>query len=129
MYFFKVVVLGCMVERLKDKILDVDKMVDVVCGFDVYRDFFRLLEEVDYGRKGINIFLLFEEIYVDISLVRILKNVISVFVFVMRGCNNMCFFCIVFFIRGRERLRFVDLIVREVEEFWEVGVKEVIFFG
>lgn len=129
MYFFKVVVLGCMVERLKDKILDVDKMVDVVCGFDVYRDFFRLLEEVDYGRKGINIFLLFEEIYVDISLVRISKNVISVFVFVMRGCNNMCFFCIVFFIRGRERLRFVDLIVREVEEFWEVGVKEVIFFG
>ncbi|CAL9027165.1 unnamed protein product [Prunus brigantina] len=125
----KVVVLGCMAERLKDKILDADKMVDVVCGPDAYRDLPRLLEDVDYGQKGINTLLSLEETYADISPVRIAKNSISAFVSVMRGCNNMCSFCIVPFTRGRERSRPVESIVREVAELWEEGVKEVTLLG
>ncbi|XP_010432179.1 PREDICTED: CDK5RAP1-like protein [Camelina sativa] len=125
----KVVVLGCMAERLKDKILDSDKMVDVVCGPDAYRDLPRLLEEVDYGQKGINTLLSLEETYADISPVRISENSITAFVSVMRGCNNMCAFCIVPFTRGRERSRPVESIVREVKELWEAGVKEVTLLG
>ncbi|KAF2312351.1 hypothetical protein GH714_034326 [Hevea brasiliensis] len=118
-----------MAERLKDKILDADKMVDVVCGPDAYRDLPRLLEEVDYGQKGINTLLSLEETYADISPVRISKNSISAFVSVMRGCNNMCSFCIVPFTRGRERSRPVDSIVKEVAELWKEGVKEVTLLG
>ncbi|XP_004512089.1 CDK5RAP1-like protein isoform X2 [Cicer arietinum] len=125
----KVVVLGCMAERLKEKILDADKMVDVVCGPDAYRDLPRLLEEVECGQKGINTLLSLEETYADINPVRISKNSISAFVSVMRGCNNMCSFCIVPFTRGRERSRPVDSIVREVAELWKEGVKEVTLLG
>uniref|UniRef100_A0A2P2JIG5 CDK5RAP1-like protein n=1 Tax=Rhizophora mucronata TaxID=61149 RepID=A0A2P2JIG5_RHIMU len=125
----KVVVLGCMAERLKDKILDADKMVDVVCGPDAYRDLPRLLEDVDYGQKGINTLLSLEETYADITPVRVSKNSISAFVSVMRGCNNMCSFCIVPFTRGRERSRPVDSIVKEVAELWKQGVKEVTLLG
>ena len=125
----KVVVLGCMAERLKDKILDSDKMVDVVCGPDAYRDLPRLLEEVDYGQKGINTLLSLEETYADISPVRISKNSVTAFVSVMRGCNNMCSFCIVPFTRGRERSRPVESIVREVAELSKEGVKEVTLLG
>ncbi|MBA0672715.1 hypothetical protein Goklo_007396 [Gossypium klotzschianum] len=125
----KVVVLGCMAERLKDKILDADKMVDVVCGPDAYRDLPRLLEEVDYGQKGINTLLSLEETYADISPVRISKNAVTAFVSVMRGCNNMCSFCIVPFTRGRERSRPVESIVKEVGELCKEGVKEVTLLG
>ncbi|KAK2426840.1 CDK5RAP1 protein [Trifolium repens] len=125
----KVVVLGCMAERLKEKILDADKMVDVVCGPDAYRDLPRLLEEVEYGQKGINTLLSLEETYADINPVRISQNSISAFVSIMRGCNNMCSFCIVPFTRGRERSRPVDSIVREVAELWKEGVKEVTLLG
>ncbi|XP_028774648.1 CDK5RAP1-like protein [Neltuma alba] len=125
----KVVVLGCMAERLKEKILDADKMVDVVCGPDAYRDLPRLLEEVDYGQKGINTLLSLEETYADINPVRISKNSVTAFVSVMRGCNNMCSFCIVPFTRGRERSRPVESIVREVAELWKEGVKEVTLLG
>lgn len=125
----KVVVLGCMAERLKEKILDADKMVDVVCGPDAYRDLPRLLDEVDYGQKGINTLLSLEETYADISPVRISKNSVTAFVSVMRGCNNMCSFCIVPFTRGRERSRAVESIVREVSELSEAGVKEVTLLG
>lgn len=125
----KIVVLGCMAERLKDKILDSDKMVDVVCGPDAYRDLPRLLEDVDEGQKGINTLLSLEETYADISPVRIAKNSISAFVSVMRGCNNMCSFCIVPFTRGRERSRPVESIVKEVAELQEQGVKEVTVLG
>lgn len=125
----KVVVLGCMAERLKDKILDADKMVDVVCGPDAYRDLPRLLAEVDSGQKGINTLLSLEETYADINPVRIAKNSISAFVSIMRGCNNMCSFCIVPFTRGRERSRPVESIVREVSELWKEGVKEVTLLG
>lgn len=125
----KVVVLGCMAERLKEKILDANKMVDVVCGPDAYRDLPRLLEEVDYGQKGINTLLSLEETYADISPVRISKNSVTAFVSIMRGCNNMCSFCIVPFTRGRERSRPVESIVREVEELSKEGVKEVTLLG
>lgn len=125
----KIVVLGCMAERLKEKILDADKMVDVVCGPDAYRDLPRLLEEVDYGQQGINTLLSLEETYADINPVRISKNSIAAFVSVMRGCNNMCSFCIVPFTRGRERSRPVESIVREVGELWKEGVKEVMLLG
>ncbi|MFS8016558.1 putative tRNA-2-methylthio-N(6)-dimethylallyladenosine synthase [Helianthus anomalus] len=125
----KVVVLGCMAERLKDKILDADKMVDVVCGPDAYRDLPRLLQEVDNGQKGINTLLSLEETYADISPVRISKNSISAFVSVMRGCNNMCSFCIVPFTRGRERSRPVESILKEVAELEKEGVKEVTLLG
>ncbi|XP_031260763.1 CDK5RAP1-like protein [Pistacia vera] len=125
----KIVVLGCMAERLKEKILDSDKMVDVVCGPDAYRDLPRLLEEVDYGQKGINTLLSLEETYADISPVRISKNSVTAFVSVMRGCNNMCSFCIVPFTRGRERSRAVESIVKEVAGLWKEGVKEVTLLG
>ncbi|KAH9327019.1 hypothetical protein KI387_007197, partial [Taxus chinensis] len=125
----KVVVLGCMAERLKEKIIEADKMVDVVCGPDAYRDLPRLLEAVDYGQKGVNTLLSLEETYADISPVRIASNSVTAFVSIMRGCNNMCSFCIVPFTRGRERSRPVESIVREVGELWEQGVKEVMLLG
>ncbi|KAF3790511.1 CDK5RAP1-like protein [Nymphaea thermarum] len=125
----KVVVLGCMAERLKEKILDADKMVDVVCGPDAYRDLPRLLEAVDYGQKGINTLLSLEETYADITPVRISSNSVTAFVSIMRGCNNMCSFCIVPFTRGRERSRPVASIVREVGELLKEGVKEVTLLG
>uniref|UniRef100_J3N9C8 CDK5RAP1-like protein n=2 Tax=Oryza brachyantha TaxID=4533 RepID=J3N9C8_ORYBR len=125
----KIAVLGCMAERLKEKILDSDKMVDVVCGPDAYRDLPRLLQEVDYGQKGINTLLSLEETYADITPVRISDNSVTAFVSIMRGCNNMCSFCIVPFTRGRERSRPVTSIVREVGELWKSGVKEVMLLG
>ncbi|XP_031489292.1 CDK5RAP1-like protein [Nymphaea colorata] len=125
----KVVVLGCMAERLKEKILDADKMVDVVCGPDAYRDLPRLLDAVDYGQKGINTLLSLEETYADITPVRISSNSVTAFVSIMRGCNNMCSFCIVPFTRGRERSRPVASIVREVGELLKEGVKEVTLLG
>uniref|UniRef100_A0ACD5WXW6 Uncharacterized protein n=1 Tax=Avena sativa TaxID=4498 RepID=A0ACD5WXW6_AVESA len=125
----KIAVLGCMAERLKEKILDSDKMVDVVCGPDAYRDLPRLLQEVDYGQKGINTLLSLEETYADITPVRISSNSVTAFVSIMRGCNNMCSFCIVPFTRGRERSRPVSSVVREVGELWDAGVKEVMLLG
>ncbi|VAH91143.1 unnamed protein product [Triticum turgidum subsp. durum] len=125
----KIAVLGCMAERLKEKILDSDKMVDVVCGPDAYRDLPRLLQEVDYGQKGINTLLSLEETYADITPVRISDNSVTAFVSIMRGCNNMCSFCIVPFTRGRERSRPVSSVVREVGELWDAGVKEVMLLG
>ncbi|TVU03063.1 hypothetical protein EJB05_51391, partial [Eragrostis curvula] len=125
----KIAVLGCMAERLKEKILDSDKMVDVVCGPDAYRDLPRLLQEVDYGHKGMNTLLSLEETYADITPVRISENSVTAFVSIMRGCNNMCSFCIVPFTRGRERSRPVSSVVREVGELWKAGVKEVMLLG
>ncbi|KAJ8567566.1 hypothetical protein K7X08_019774 [Anisodus acutangulus] len=118
-----------MAERLKDKILDADKMVDVICEPDAYRDLPHLLKEVDYGQNGINTLLSLEETYADINPVRISKNSISAFVSAMRGCNNMCSFCIVPFTRGRERSRPVKSIVKEVSELWKEQVKEVTVLG
>ncbi|XP_024544453.1 CDK5RAP1-like protein [Selaginella moellendorffii] len=125
----KVAVLGCMAERLKEKLIEADKMVDVVCGPDAYRDLPRLLSSVEQGQQAINTLLSLEETYADVSPVRIAKDSVTAFVSIMRGCNNMCAFCIVPFTRGRERSRPLESIVREVGELWEQGVKEVTLLG
>lgn len=125
----KVAVLGCMAERLKSKLIEADKMVDVVCGPDAYRDLPRLLAQVDEGRTAINTLLSLEETYADVSPVRVAQSAVTAYVSVMRGCNNMCSFCIVPFTRGRERSRPADSVVREVGELWEQGVKEVTLLG
>lgn len=125
----KVAVLGCMAERLKEKLVEANKMVDVVCGPDAYRDLPRLLATVDEGNTAVNTLLSLEETYADVTPVRISKNCVSAFVSIMRGCNNMCAYCIVPFTRGRERSRPADSIQNEVNQLWEQGVKEVLLLG
>lgn len=125
----KVAVLGCMAERLKEKLVEANKMVDVVCGPDAYRDLPRLLASVDQGQTAVNTLLSLEETYADVTPVRISKDSVSAFVSIMRGCNNMCSYCIVPFTRGRERSRPVNSILSEVCHLWEQGVKEVMLLG
>jgi tRNA-2-methylthio-N6-dimethylallyladenosine synthase len=98
-------VLGCMAERLKAKFLEEEKLVDVVVGPDAYRDLPNLIDQVDSGQKAVNVLLSREETYADISPVRLNSNGINAFVSIMRGCDNMCSFCVVPFTRGRERSR------------------------
>ncbi|MCO5605442.1 hypothetical protein L7F22_059626 [Adiantum nelumboides] len=125
----KVAVLGCMAERLKEKLVEANKMVDVVCGPDAYRDLPRLLATVGQGQTAVNTLLSLEETYADVTPVRISKDSVSAFVSIMRGCNNMCSYCIVPFTRGRERSRPVSSIVSEVGHLWDQGVKEVMLLG
>eukprot|EP00897_Mesotaenium_endlicherianum_P003365 jgi/Mesen1/3056/ME000018S02363 len=125
----RVAVLGCMAERLKTKLVDADKMVDVVCGPDAYRDLPRLLAQVDAGQTGVNTLLSLEETYADVSPVRIAADSVTAFVSVMRGCDNMCAYCIVPFTRGRERSRPLRSVAREVGELWTQGVREVVLLG
>ncbi|MGB0868067.1 MAG: tRNA (N6-isopentenyl adenosine(37)-C2)-methylthiotransferase MiaB [Flavobacteriales bacterium] len=125
----KVGVLGCMAERLKDKFLEEEKIVDLVVGPDAYRDLPNLLDELDGGRKAVNVILSTEETYADIAPVRLGGNGISAFVSIMRGCDNMCSFCVVPFTRGRERSRDVESILKEVKELSENGYKEVTLLG
>ncbi|MFP4041673.1 MAG: tRNA (N6-isopentenyl adenosine(37)-C2)-methylthiotransferase MiaB, partial [Bacteroidales bacterium] len=101
----KVGVIGCMAERLKEKLIDKEKSVDLVIGPDAYRDLPKLIETTESGQKGVNTILSKEETYGDIIPVRTDKNKISAFISIMRGCNNMCSYCIVPFVRGRERSR------------------------
>jgi tRNA-2-methylthio-N6-dimethylallyladenosine synthase len=98
-------VLGCMAERLKSKFLEEEKLVDLVVGPDAYRTLPNLITEAEGGQKGVNVLLSREETYADISPVRLNSNGITAFVSIMRGCNNMCSFCVVPFTRGRERSR------------------------
>ncbi|MCS7027627.1 MAG: tRNA (N6-isopentenyl adenosine(37)-C2)-methylthiotransferase MiaB [Bacteroidia bacterium] len=122
-------VLGCMAERLKAKLLEQEKLVDLVVGPDAYRDLPRLVSEVDSGQKAVNVLLSLEETYADISPVRLHSNGVSAFISIMRGCNNMCSFCVVPFTRGRERSREVKSILKEVEELLQEGYKEVTLLG
>ena len=110
-------VLGCMAERLKAKFLEEEKLVDVVVGPDAYRDLPNLIEQVDSGQKAVNVLLSREETYADISPVRLNSNGINAFVSIMRGCDNMCSFCVVPFTRGRERSRDAFSIVKECGGF------------
>ena len=96
-------VLGCMAERLKSKFLEEEKLVDIVVGPDAYRALPELLQDAETGQKGVNVLLSREETYADISPVRLDKNGVTAFVSIMRGCDNMCSFCVVPFTRGRER--------------------------
>ena len=122
-------VLGCMAERLKSKFLEEEKLVDIVVGPDAYRDLPNLINIVDDGQKAVNVQLSKEETYADISPVRLNSNGVTAFVSIMRGCDNMCTFCVVPFTRGRERSRDADSIVSEVRELFEKGYKEVTLLG
>ncbi|NHE59377.1 tRNA (N6-isopentenyl adenosine(37)-C2)-methylthiotransferase MiaB [Cyclobacterium plantarum] len=122
-------VLGCMAERLKDKLLEEEKLVDLVVGPDAYRDLPNLVLQADDGLKGVNTFLSREETYADISPVRLNSNGVSAFISIMRGCDNMCSFCVVPFTRGRERSRDPHSIVNEARDLFQKGYKEVTLLG
>ncbi|MDP4210091.1 MAG: tRNA (N6-isopentenyl adenosine(37)-C2)-methylthiotransferase MiaB [Bacteroidota bacterium] len=122
-------VIGCMAERLKEQLLEEQKMVDLVVGPDAYRDLPQLVQQAGSGRKAVNVLLSREETYSDISPVRYDSNGISAFVSIMRGCNNMCAYCVVPYTRGGERSRDAQTILREVRELVEMGYKEVTLLG
>lgn len=122
-------VLGCMAERLKAKFLEEEKIVDLVVGPDAYRDLPKLVSEVDGGQRSVNVLLSREETYADISPVRLNSNGISAFVSIMRGCDNMCSFCVVPFTRGRERSRDPQSILAESKTLFEQGYREITLLG
>ncbi len=122
-------VLGCMAERLKGKFLEEEQLVDMVVGPDAYRTLPGLIGEAETGQKAVNVLLSRDETYADISPVRLDSNGVTAFVSIMRGCNNMCAFCVVPFTRGRERSRDAASIVRECRELFNKGYKEVTLLG
>lgn len=122
-------VLGCMAERVRDQFLDEEKLVDLVVGPDAYRELPTLLQEVNDGRKAVNVILSLEETYADITPVRTTGNGVSAFVSVMRGCDNMCSFCVVPFTRGRERSRPIESIIDEIKTLKDQGYHEVTLLG
>ncbi|HLL95187.1 MAG TPA: tRNA (N6-isopentenyl adenosine(37)-C2)-methylthiotransferase MiaB [Spirosoma sp.] len=121
--------LGCMAERLKTQLLEEEKVVDIVAGPDAYRDIPRLVEEAESGQKAVNVFLSREETYADIAPIRLNSNGVTAFVSIMRGCDNMCSFCVVPFTRGRERSRDPHSIVREAQDLFDRGYREVTLLG
>lgn len=122
-------ILGCMAERLKEQLLEEEKLVDLVVGPDAYRDIPELLEEINDGRKAVNVLLSREETYADINPVKLNSNGITSFISIMRGCDNMCTFCVVPFTRGRERSRDPHSIVKEATDLANAGYKEVTLLG
>jgi len=122
-------VLGCMAERLKTKLLEEEKLVDIVAGPDSYRDLPNLIEQVESGHKAVNVLLSREETYADISPVRLATNGVNAFVSIMRGCDNMCAFCVVPFTRGRERSRDPKSILEESQQLFDQGYREVTLLG
>jgi tRNA-2-methylthio-N6-dimethylallyladenosine synthase len=122
-------VLGCMAERLKEKFLQEEKLVDIVVGPDAYRTLPGLIEEAEGGQKAVNVLLSRDETYADIAPIRLNSNGVTAFVSIMRGCNNMCSFCVVPFTRGRERSRDAQSILNECKELIEQGYKEVTLLG
>ena len=122
-------VLGCMAERLKSKFIEEEKLVDIVVGPDAYRSLPGLIEEAESGQKGVNVLLSRDETYGDISPIRLNSNGVTAFVSIMRGCNNMCSFCVVPFTRGRERSRDPQSIINECVDLFEEGYREVTLLG
>ncbi|MEI7964933.1 MAG: tRNA (N6-isopentenyl adenosine(37)-C2)-methylthiotransferase MiaB [Chitinophagaceae bacterium] len=122
-------VLGCMAERLKEKFLEEEKLVDLVVGPDAYRSLPGLIEEAETGMRSVNVLLSRDETYADIAPVRLNSNGVTAFVSIMRGCNNMCSFCVVPFTRGRERSRDAASIVQECENLFAQGYREVTLLG
>jgi len=122
-------VLGCMAERLKTKLLEQEKLVDIVVGPDAYRDIPNLIEQVEEGQKAVNVLLSREETYAEITPVRLSSNGITAFISIMRGCDNMCSFCVVPFTRGRERSRSSESVVNEALDLYNQGYKEVTLLG
>ena len=125
----KIGLLGCMAERLKDKLLEEEKIVDLVVGPDSYKDLPNLLNEVEHNQRAVNVILSKSETYGDISPVRIHNNGINAFVSITRGCDNMCTFCVVPFTRGRERSRNPDSILREINDLNQKGYREITLLG
>lgn len=124
-----VAIMGCMAERLKAKLLEEEKLVDIVVGPDAYRSLPNLIAETEGGQKSVNVLLSRDETYSDIAPIRIDSNGISAFVSIMRGCNNMCTFCVVPFTRGRERSRDTESIIKECQQLVDEGYKEVTLLG
>lgn len=122
-------VLGCMAERLKEKFLQEERLVDLVVGPDAYRTLPGLIEEAETGQKAVNVLLNRDETYADISPIRLNSNGVNAFVSIMRGCNNMCSFCVVPFTRGRERSRDANSIIEECKNLFADGFKEVTLLG
>lgn len=125
----KIGIIGCMAERLKEKLIETDQLVDIVVGPDAYRELPLLVNEAEAGHKAVNVLLSREETYADISPVRMDKNGVSSFVSIMRGCNNMCAYCVVPYVRGAERSRNPGSIVKEARELFENGYREVTLLG
>jgi tRNA-2-methylthio-N6-dimethylallyladenosine synthase len=125
----KIGVIGCMAERLKEKLIETDHLVDIVVGPDAYRQLPSLVSEAESGHKAVNVLLSREETYADIAPVRMDKNGVSSFVSIMRGCNNMCAYCVVPYVRGAERSRDPDSVIREVNELFDMGYREVTLLG
>jgi len=122
-------VLGCMAERLKEKFLEEEKLVDLVVGPDAYRDLPNLIKQVEDGKKAVNVFLSLEETYAEINPVRLSSNGVTAFVSITRGCDNMCTFCVVPYTRGRERSRDPESIIKECKQLLKEGYKEVTLLG
>lgn len=122
-------VIGCMAERLKDRLIEREDVVDIVAGPDTYRDLPRLVREAGAGGSAVNVLLSREETYAEISPVRLDKNGVSAFISIMRGCNNMCSYCVVPYTRGGERSRDPKTILREAEELFAAGYREVTLLG
>ena len=122
-------VLGCMAERLKEKFLEEEKLVDIVVGPDAYRDLPNLIKEVEDGKKAVNVILSLEETYADVNPIRLGGNGVTAFVSITRGCDNMCTFCVVPFTRGRERSRDPKSIINECKELFKKGFREVTLLG
>jgi tRNA-2-methylthio-N6-dimethylallyladenosine synthase len=121
--------IGCMAERLKERVIELEHLVDLVIGPDAYRDLPSLIAEAESGHKAVNVFLSREETYADISPVRMDKNGVTSFVSIMRGCNNMCAYCVVPYVRGAERSRDPESILNEVKDLWFKGYREVTLLG
>ena len=121
--------LGCMAERLKAQLLEEEKLVDLVVGPDAYRSLPSLIEEAETGQKAVNVLLSRDETYGDIAPIRLDSNGVCAFVSIMRGCNNMCSFCVVPFTRGRERSRDAHSIINEVQQLFADGYREVTLLG
>ncbi len=125
----KIGIIGCMAERLKEKLLETENLVDLVVGPDAYRELPFLVTEADSGHKAVNVLLSREETYADISPVRMDKNGVSSFVSIMRGCNNMCSYCVVPYVRGAERSRDPESVIKEAKELYDSGYREVTLLG
>jgi tRNA-2-methylthio-N6-dimethylallyladenosine synthase len=125
----KIGIIGCMAERLKEKLIETDQLVDIVVGPDAYRELPLLISEAGGGHKAINVLLSREETYADISPVRMDKNGVSSFISIMRGCNNMCAYCVVPYVRGAERSRDPESVLKEAQELFNMGYREVTLLG
>ena len=125
----KIGIIGCMAERLKEKLIETDHLVDMVVGPDAYRELPLMVSEAEAGHKAVNVILSREETYADISPVRMDKNGVSSYVSIMRGCNNMCAYCVVPYVRGAERSRDPRSILKEVTNLFEMGYREVTLLG